>query len=78
VGLKHVAVINDLINCNYLIKVLLLCAITYILLITEHNGDVSPANVCRVTPFQFHDCHLSPILILTVQKTEVLYCAVRS
>jgi hypothetical protein len=57
---------------------LLLCAITYILLINEHNGDVSPENFCQDTPFQFHDCHLSPILILTVQKTEVLYCAVWS
>jgi hypothetical protein len=29
-------------NCNCLIKAVLDCAVIYIVLITEHNGDVSP------------------------------------
>jgi len=33
-----------MVNWNYLIEVVLDCAIIYILLITEHNGDVSTEN----------------------------------
>jgi hypothetical protein len=41
-------------NYNYLIKAVLDCAIVYIVLIIEHNGDVSPQSEPRDTTAHCH------------------------